>query len=205
MAFDNEIFPQVPLYHDVSRSVVDPVSVVTNGNYERRYKRQQWERFTWEIPPQVMTNTKKEEIRQFLMQRNNGLNTFKYTDNELSTFTNVRLSHAGTGDTWYLYLPFGANTAGNTHPMFRLETTDFTATVNSVSKSILSYQLTNGIPSFDIQDATNPADDVRITGTAYFVVRLDSSFNDTLFALNCNNVAQGHNVAPIRLVEVHGE
>ena len=204
MAFDNVTFPTVPLIHDQRRSVIDPVSILSNGNYEYRVKRQQWEKFAYEVPAQTMTPTQKESVRQFLMQRNNGLNAFKYNDPDLSVWSDVKLSHAG-GSNWYLYLPFDSSTAGNTHPLFNQTPGDFTAEVNSSPASITSYQLVGGVPTFTITGATSAGDDVRLTGTAYFNVRLDSSFSDTLYALCTDNSPRGHQVTAIRLMEVHGE
>lgn len=203
MAFDNATFPFVPLKHDRRVTVIDPVSVVTNGNYEYRVKRQQWERFEFTLSAQTMTNEQKENIRQFLMQRDNSFRTFKYVDPEYSTWEDVVLPYSGTWGHHYMYLPFGASTPGTTHPLFNQDAADFTVKLGG-TPTTFTFEKLNGIPTV-YSFGANGIDPLTISGTISYNVRLNSSFQDVLFALDCNDAALGHQVPSISLMEVHGE
>ena len=203
MAFDNVVFPVVPLIHDLQRTTIDPVQVFSNGTYEYRVRRQRQEKFSWAIPGQTMSNEQKESVRTFLQERLSGSNTFPYIDPELSYMTDGLMTHY-SGTQFYFNLPNGAN--AGTHPLFTSDFSSLTVTVDGglpiapTSTGVVN----NTIPVIDVP-GTNAGSVVRVSGTVYFVVRLDSAFNETILALDCTNTPTYHSVSPIRLMEVYGE
>lgn len=202
MAFDNVVFPTLPLIHDQNREVIDPVAIATNGSYEYRVRRQRWEKFVWRLSTQTMTNAQKEEVRGFLQARNAGLNSFKYTDPELSTLSSALMSH-NTGEYWNLAVPLDSSTAG-THPIFNPDTSSLTVTVDGSPGTIAGFSVLNGVPVIQVTGTTG-SEVVRVSGTVYFTVRLGSNFQESLFALCTDNSPRGHVVQSITLVEVYGE
>jgi len=205
MAFDDVVFPTVPLIHDQIRETIDPVSVASNGSYEYRTKRQIWERFVYRISTQTMTTTQKEQIRNFLLARGHGLNSFKYHDPELSLLQDAVLDY-NSGTEWNLALPLDSTTAG-THPLFNLDETGSPAlsvTVDGSPGTLGSISVISGQPVITVSGTTG-TEVVKLSGNAYFTVRLDSNFSETLQALNTSNRPIGHVVNEIRLVEVFGE
>lgn len=211
MAFTTDVFPVPPTIHDIRRTVIDPVQVITNGSYEQRIKRQRFERFTWEIPTQTMTNAQKENMRAFISEHNNGLDSFLYNDPELSNMTEVPLLLV-PGTTTDYYAKFGMTKTGGTavvgnHPIFYpgTEGVDFNLIDNSgtIPVNEYSFVVENGIPMFRF--STLPTGPVKITGSVPFVVRVDSSFSETAMALDCNNDSTHHSVNSIKLISVFGE
>ena len=200
MAFDNVVFPYYPMKHDITRTVEDPVNIVTNGTYEYRVKRQRWDKFTWVIPTQTMKADQRDAIKSFLAARNHGLNSFKFQDPDLPSLTDALLAH-DHDSKWRLAIPFDENTAG-THPIFHHGT--MTATVNGSPASIIGYEVHNGIPLVHVS-GSHSGSIVRISGPIYFAVRLANTFSEAYSALNSSNRPIGLNVSEIELQEVFGE
>lgn len=197
MAYNNVEFPYYPTKHDIVKEVIDPVSIITNGNYEYRVKKQRWEKFKWTLPTQTMKADQRDAVRAFLLARQNGLNSFKFQDPDIPSLTDALLSW-NSGTLWNLNLPLDANTAG-THPIFHPGS--LTVTVNGSPGTISSYNVTNGVPTITVT-GTNSGSIVRVSGTIYFTVRLDSSFSQAYSALDSNNKTVGLTVNEISLVEV---
>lgn len=202
MAFENVTFPFVPLIHDQVREVIDPVSVSSNGTFEYRIRRARWESFIFRVPTQTMTDPQKETVRTFLSKRRAGLNSFKYTDPAYKEFISALLSFNST-TFWNLNLPFDTSTAGTAHPVFKVGT--LTATKNGSPATVLGTSIIAGQPVVQISGSIS-TDIIKVSGPIFFVVRLDSNFNEALTALQCSdNRPFVHTVGEIRLVEVFGE
>ena len=206
MAFENVVFPYYPMKHNISKSIIDPVSVVSNGNREYRIKRQAWERYEWTLPVQTMTNEQKEDIKGFLLQRQHSLNSFKFVDPDYATWDiGTRLSYNSL-IFWNINLPASRtnlNIAG-THPIFNSDA--FTVTINGNPDVVTAYEFPGGVPVARIPAAIS-TDIVEINSNSipYFTVRLASSIGYTLAALDTNNETLGVNHAEIKLIEVFGE
>lgn len=206
MAFDNVVFPYYPMIHGTNKTVTDPVAVSSNGTYEYRVKRTRWERFTWTIPTQTMTNDQKNEVKQFLLARQHGLNSFKFIDRDGVNFVDNLLSpqNAAAG-LWNLNVAHDSLNAG-THPVFNAEWASMTADVNGGgSFPVSTTSIVAGQPVVSIPWATQPNDVVKVSGPLHYTVRLASDFSSTIAALDCNNDALGHNTDSITLIEVFGE
>lgn len=206
MAFDNVVFPYYPMIHGTNKTVTDPVAVSSNGTYEYRVKRTRWERYTWTIPTQSMTNDQKNTIKNFLLERQHGLNSFRFIDrDQVNMVDNLLEPEIAASGLWKMNVALDATTVG-THPIFNPEIATLTATVNGGAPAAVAGFTTNsGQPAVGITGATNPADVVKISGPLYYTVRLASDFSSTIAALDCNNDALGHNTDSITLVEVFGE
>jgi len=210
MTYVNQTLPTPPTIHDIRRTVIDPVQVLTNGTYEYRIRRQRFEKFSWEIPTQTMSNEDKETFRAFFNRvTQNGLNAFNFVDPELSNVVDAPLSFV-SGTTWSMNfgnVTTGTPVAGN-HPTFFNVRTVPSIVVSldgfPIAASSWTYQLTNGLPTITVT-GSNAGSDITVTGTIPFIVRLDSSWSDVLTALDCNNSAIFHNVNSIKLMEVYGE
>lgn len=202
MAFNNIVFPDYPMIHGVSKTITDPVNISSNGTYEYRIKRTEWERYSWNIPTQTMTEVQKETMKSFLIQRNHALNSFKFVDPDATDFADAIMSH-DTGDYWKLNLPFDASTAG-THPIFNPDVAQLSVTVDTVSDTINTLDLSTGYPRIQII-GTSGSEVVKVTGPIFFTVRLATNFSYALYALDNNNKGIGHQVSDIELVEVYGE
>lgn len=198
MAFQNELFPSIKLIHGVSKSIIDPVSIISNGNTEYRVKKNRYARFTWSIPSNNLNEEDKLEINAFLSDKDHGLDSFKFTDPDLSTLSAGLMSSAGT-DTWFLNIPHDTNNAGK-HPIFH--SSNLTATKNGLAATIASTSLdSNGRPILTITGSI-PSDVIRITGNFYFAVRLDSSTGWSLKALTGTNTPDIVGYSEIKLIEV---
>jgi len=198
MAFQNELFPDIKLKHGVAKSVLDPVSVVSNGNREYRLKKNRYDRFSWSIPAHNLNDSDKLEINAFLADKDYALDSFKFKDPDVPTLVDG-LMKFNTGTTWFFNIPFDENTSGK-HPIFHSDT--LTATVNGSPATITSTGLdASGRPIIDVVGSSS-GDVVRITGNIYFAVRLDSTTGWSLKALDTNNapVIVGYSV--IKLLEV---
>ena len=202
MAFDNVVFPNYPTIHGVSKTITDPVNVSSNGTYEYRVKRTEWERYNWSIPTQTMTDEQKETIKSFLIQRNHALNSFKFVDPDATDLADAVMSHA-TGDWWYLNLPFDATTPG-THPIFNPTVGELSVTVDDVADTINAFDVSTGVPRIQITGTTG-TETVKVSGPIYFTVRLATNLSYAIFALDTNSNPLGHSVNGIELVEVYGE
>lgn len=208
MAFDNVTFPSYPMIHGLEKTVSDPVVITSNGTYEYRLKRTRWERYTWTIPTQTMTDDQKEEIKNFLLQRNHALNSFKFIDPDMSAFDNAIMPFSGQSGFFNMNLPAGTDTTG-THPVFNPDMGGLTCTVNGSPSTISNFSITAGQPRFQ-PDLGIPSfgDVVRLTGPIHFTVRLAGDLNYALAALDACagvNTPIGHNVSAITLTEVFGE
>jgi len=213
MAFDNVVFPYYPMKHGISKTVSDPVTVITNGSYEYRIKRQAWERYSWTLPTQTMTNEQKEAIKSFLSQRNSSLNSFKFNgDPDAISLVEARLSHH-SGQYWNLNLPYSMadQSIPGTHPLFNADVDNWTITENGGPTTIVSagspnipLQYIAGQPVIHIL-GTYGTEDIRVTGDIHFTVRLGSTISYVLEALNTSNETLGVNTGAIELVEVFGE
>lgn len=206
MAFEDVVFPDYPMKHGISKLIIDPVSVITNGTLEYRIKKQAWQKFKWTVPVQTMTNEQKEDIRSFLLQRSSSLNSFKYVDPDAAVWNNARLSyHSGT--LWEVNMPlstFDQSVAG-THPLFNAEIAGVSLNGTPIGSPLPALQITDGVPVIDVSGSIS-ADDVRITsGFMYFTVRLASTLSYALVALDTNNYTLGVQHDAIELLEVHGE
>ena len=206
MAFEDVVFPYYPMKHNISKSIIDPVSVVSNGNREYRIKRQAWERYEWTLPVQTMTNEQKEEIKAFLLSRNHSLNSFKFVDPDMAAWVDTKLTNI-SADNWEVNLPlnnFNQTTSlPGTHPCFNANVTN--VTVNGSPELNFTVSVANGIPKIFVLGSPIGSD-VRLTGgIPYFTVRLASSLGYTLAALDTNNETLGVNHAEIKLIEVFGE
>ena len=203
--FDNVVFPDYPMIHGLNKHIKDEVSINGNGTYEYRVKRSRWERYMWSIPTQSMTDAQKEEIKNFLVQRNHALNSFKFVDPDATQFSNALLSH-NSGDYWNLALPYGTSIAG-THPIFNPVVGSLSVTVGGVGDTINAFTILNGVPVIQITGTTSGSV-VRVTGPIYFTVRLATELSYALAALDAcagTNTPIGHTVNSIELVEVYGE
>lgn len=204
MSFDNVIFPDYPMKHGIEKTIIDPVTIASNGTFEYRSKRQVSERFMWSIPTQSMTNEQKETIREFLLQRSHSLNSFLFVDPDMRSLTNVRLTYSGNIDHWMYNLPSGAGVAG-VHPIYNAVDTTITLTLNGGVAYNRTHQIQNGIPVVNA-GAFNSSDDVRVVSEdLHFTVRLNSTLSYALLALDTTNSTLGVNHAAIDLIEVFGE
>jgi hypothetical protein len=213
MAFSDTVFPDPKLIHGIRKSISDPVSVVGNGTFEYRIKKTQFERYSWNLPTQNMLESTKETIRSFLAQRSHGLDSFKFIDPAHSVLTDNILSHK-SGSKWYLNLAYDSSTPG-THPIFHPaktgspENADLTVSVNGGSPlgTITAFAIEDGKPVITVA-GTSGGETVRVSGTYYMAVRLDSSLGWALAALDHANPTTSYpdpNVVAadeIRLVEV---
>lgn len=199
-----------PTKHGVSRIVIDPVAVVSNGTYEYRVKRARYERFAWTIPTQTMTQTQKVAMRQFLQQRNHGLNSFKFVDATQTRFVDAvmpssTVRDSGAGSTsWDVFLPFDTSTYGTNHPLSNIDNTGWTVTLNGSPTSFGSFTAA-GTPSTFTIAGSSPSDVVRVTGNITFTARLDGQFQAAMIGLDTNNEAVGHSVSALKFIEVYGE
>lgn len=210
MAFDNEVFPAYPLIQDVRRDTIYPVKVRTNGTVEKRITHVRYEKFQWTIPTQIFSLEDKNRIRNFLVQRNHGLNSFKFNDPHLPELNDAILANGSGTNQWKLFLPFDDNTPGDLHPLWNLDLSEITVTVNGSPVSLTpgSAPLYNeNIPEM-IVPGSSAGDTVRISGKIYFTVKLATPLSQALVGLDyCNqsNNPTYFNMQPITLVEVHGE
>jgi len=179
------------------------VSVSSNGTYEYRVKRTRWERYSWKIPTQTMTNDQKNDIKNFLVQRGHGLNSFKYVDRDQPTLTLNTLSW-NSADKWNLNLAFDDTTPG-THPIFNPENTTLQVYINGIlSYTGVNVEYINGQPVIVVPTSSN-GDDIKVSGVLPHTVRLASDFSSTIIALDCNADPLGHSTEAISLIEVFGE
>jgi hypothetical protein len=207
MAFEAATFPSFPMVHDFGRQTIYPVITRTNGTVEWRGTHVRFEKFRWTIPTQTMTVPQKEAIRDFLVQRNHGLSSFRFRDPQLPSLTNAILGYRSPG--WDLYLPFSSSVPGNLHPIWNPIISELTFTRNgvSVSPSNVSFAITGGIPQVTIVGSSS-GDTIRVSGPIYFTAKLMSPLSQTLAALDhCGgtNNPYIYNVNAIELMEVHGE
>lgn len=204
MAFEDVVFPYYPMKHNISKTIIDPVSIVSNGNREYRIKRQSWERYKWTLPTQTMTNAQKEEIKSFLLQRGHSLNSFKFVDPDAAVWNNTRLLyHSGT--TWEVNLPFSQTdqTVPGNHPLFNA--TIDGGLLDGVGTGPRTITILDGVPTVNYT-TSNSGSVVEITdGVPYFTVRLASTVSYALAALDVDNETQGVQHAAIELIEVFGE
>lgn len=202
MAFDNIEFPFYPMIHGTGKTVTDPVSVSSNGTYEYRVKRTRWERYTWKLPTQTMTDNQKNSIKNFLLQREHSLNSFRFVDRDKPNMVDNLLSYNST-DQWNLNIALDATTVG-THPIFNPDISGLTATVDGTPTAITGFGYLGGQPVIDLPGTTG-TEVVKVSGPLFHTVRLGSDFGSTIAALDCNADALGHNTDSIVLVEVFGE
>lgn len=202
MAFDNVEFPFYPTIHGSSKTVTDPVSVSSNGTYEYRVKRTRWERYSWKLPTQTMTDEQKNDIKNFLVQRQHGLNSFRFVDRDNQVMVDNILSHNST-DKWNLTVALDATTPG-THPIFNPEIGGLTAEVNGTPTVINAFGYLDGQPVITLTGTTG-TETVTVSGPLFYTVRLASDFSSTIVALDCNADALGHSTDTIALMEVFGE
>lgn len=202
MAFDNVTFPYYPMKHGVNKRITDPVSVSSNGTYEYRVKRSRWDRYSWTLPTQTMTDTQKESVRNFLLQRGNALNSFRFVDPTIDEFVDAPLAHV-SGDYWRLALPYDSSTPG-THPIFNPVLGELSVTVGGSPDSINAFTVLNGVPVIQIT-GTVGTETVKVSGPIYFTVRLNNDLNYALVALDTNSTPIGHSMGTIELTEVFGE
>lgn len=203
MAFEDVAFPDYPMKHDVSRSTIYPVTVRTNGTTEWRGTHVRFERFSWSLPPQTMTPAQKNAIRDFLIQRNHGLNSFRFQCPMTPSLTDATLSH-NSGSYWNLYLPLSDGTAGSLHPLFNPGLGGLTVTVDGSPGTISGITYIDGVPVLDVSGTTG-TEVVKISGDFYFTVKLVTPMNYAMTALDCNSNVAIYNVQPIELQEVFGE
>lgn len=206
MAFENVTFPYYPMKHGISKSIIDPVSIISNGNLESRIKRQAWEKYEWTLPTQTMTNEQKEDIKAFLLQRNHSLNSFKFVDPDMAAWVDTQLSYH-SGNLWKVNLPLNSfditGSGAGTHPIFNPSITS--VTLNGGSASFGAVQITDGVPVIPVTGSSSGST-VRITGgIPYFTVRLASTLSYNLVALDINNETLGISHTAIKLIEVFGE
>jgi len=209
MAFDNTIFPYYPIKHNISKTIINPVSIVSNGAFEYRIKRQAWERYKWILPTQTMTQEQKEQIKSFLVQRNSSLNSFKFRDPDAASYINAELPlYSGAFHNAILPLSMvdqsSTNGYGN-HPIFNIDTTQLTWTLNGVTQGAgINLSYTNNEPLLEFPGSIF-SDTVKVSGPITFTVRLNSTIEYALIALDTNNETAGVNHAAIELIEVFGE
>lgn len=197
MAFINEQFPNVKLIHGFSKSISDPVGVVSNGNIEFRIKKNRFSRYSWEIPSSNITEENKLEINAFLANKDHSLNSFKFSDPDQPSLVNAVMNNK-SGSDWYFSIPFSDNIAGN-HPIFH--SNNLTATMNGVAANITSTSVSEGRPIITIL-GSGPSDVIRISGDLLFAVRLDSSTGWVIQALNTDNTPNIVNYSTLKLLEV---
>ena len=206
MAFEDVTFPYYPMKHGITKTIIDPVSIVSNGNREYRIKRQSWERYEWTLPTQTMTNEQKEEIKAFLLSRNHSLNSFKFVDPDMASWIDTKLTYV-SGTSWEVNLPLNnfnqTSSLPGTHPCFNADITD--VTLGGTPAGFTGPTITNGIPVISVTGSSSGSN-VRLTGgIPYFTVRLASALGYALAALDTNNETLGVEHASIKLIEVFGE
>lgn len=214
MAFEREVFPEVKLKHGVGKSVVFPVSTITNGNVEYRNSRISRERFKFTIQTKNLLQADKEAIRGFFTNRSHALNSFLFQDPDIPSLDDAILSyHSGSGNSkWIVALPIDSSTPGN-HWIYNIGSNGSgspltgsplpTATVNASPETISAFTIeSDGTPTITVANSDN-GDTVRLTAEIYFVVRLDSTLNYVLGALNINNRTAGVAMNQIVLQEVY--
>ena len=202
MAYQDVAFPFYPSIHGVSKSVIDPVSISSNGAYEYRVKRSRWERYKWTIPTQTMTDEQKTTIKNFLLERRHALDSFRFADPEMPNLVDNKLSF-NSSVYWNFNVHLSDGVPG-THPIFNTDITGLSATADGSPIPIDELTYISGQPVLGIPAALSSAD-IRISGPFYYTVRLASDFNSTILALDCNNLPLGHSVNAIELIEVFGE
>jgi len=221
MAYENVVFPfnynissniEVPMIHGMVKTIIDPVTIVSNGSYEARTKKQAWERYKWTIPTQTMMNAQKEEVKSFLIQRSHSLNSFKFVDPDAPVWAGTKLAHHSS-TYWEVNLPYNTIQGGSpaeepgTHPVFNHNAGQCNMTRNGspagADGSII--YIVDGVPCVKIL-GSSPSDEVIITsGPIYFTVRLNSTLSYALEALDTDNNTVGVNHSAIELIEVFGE
>jgi len=199
MAFQNELFPSVKLVHGVSKSILDPVAVVSNGNTEYRIKRNRYERYQWLIPSNNITDADKVIISGFLADKDYALDSFKFQDPDLPRLTDALLA-SYSGNQWLLNVPFDTNTAG-THRIFHVSGT-VTATINGTPVTVILGGLSPEVNPVVVVVGSVPGDVVRFTGDVHFVVRLDSTIGWSIKAVDGVNVPTIVGYSELKLIEV---
>ena len=205
MAFEDVTFPYYPMKHGITKTIIDPVSVVSNGNREYRIKRQAWERYEWTLPTQTMTDQQKEDIRIFLSERSHSLNSFIFIDPDMPTsIVDVDLEqHYSIFWKYNLPLTHTAPEIGGTHPQFGAIGDAVFWKRDGTQYGPTNVVLIDGIPILNTGWSSGII--TVDTMTPKFVVRLASTLSYALAALDTNNETLGVEHASIKLIEVFGE
>jgi hypothetical protein len=123
-----------------------------------------------------------------------GLNSFKYKDPDLHSWSLTPLTYSGAGNKFYL------TTLGtaDTHPVFHLGT-DIVVKVGATTSSYTKV-IEGNVPYIVVPGATAG---VTISGTFYHVARFDqASLSWSAEVLNTDNTNYGDNLGDISLLEV---
>lgn len=194
MAFVNSLFPNPRLIHDLEREIGAATTIIGNGNQEYRIQKQSNYRIRWKWPSRAMLSVDSQELSQFMAEvANFSLNSFKFKDPYINTWTETQLLYTGVGTKYYL------TTKGNqdTHPVFHLGG-DVVVKKDGV---VTTYTQSNtgGVPVIEVP-ATGT---ITISGTFYFAARFDQpAFGLAMSALNTANGPLADTIGDIALVEV---
>lgn len=206
MSVDNVVFPSLPLLHGVRRQSVFPTQVVTsNGFQEYRLNRSgDFDRYTWTYPTSTLfhdaeescqaSNTTINALYQFWIERNGGLNGFKFVDPNYPEFVDAILQ-LDSGSDYFLRLPFNDSTPG-LHRVWNFNIPDYTVNTGSITAAFID---TDGEPKITVSGAVG---DVRISGPCYMTARFDSNIESVMLALNVDNTPYLDSYAPITLREL---
>lgn len=194
MAFINEIFPNPKLIHGLQRTTSRPVKVLSNGNTEYRIRKNAFERYEWEYPSSTILPEDLIAISEFYALSDGGLKSFKYQDPRLPDFNGTILTRKEAGK-YYLRTNTG-------HRIWHISSGMY-CTINDEPTHypvVLGYIDNTREPY--LQMGGEVTDVVKLYGACYYTARFDGEIQDTIEALDYNNLPIGYNYGSIKLVEV---
>lgn len=193
MAFVNSTFPNLKLIHGLQREMILPTTVVTNGSAEYRINRLQNYRLRWTWPSRMMKAEDRKALALFFSDTALGsLNSFKFKDPDVNTWSSTPLVYSGSSNRFFL------RTGIDNHPVFHLDADVVVrsgATPVSFTKTVV-----NGIPYVTVPGYTSG---LTISGTFYFAARFDqTNLGWASMALNSSNQSIGDQMDDVVLTEV---
>jgi len=200
MAFQNVVMPKIKLVHGVTKQIIDPVTVIGNGNRETRRKQSRYERFVWKFPSRSILKESKVELYEFFKSTNSSLDSFLMTDPDFPEFYETPLVHK-TGSVWYLELPGG-------HPVFNPVMGGLSFYKNGVLAAATFAVDADGRPTVTIT-GTSGVDNVHVNGPVHLTVRLNSALGWSISAMDkspsgatCTPTPTIVDMADIEIIEV---
>jgi hypothetical protein len=193
MAFVNSLFPNMKLIHGLERGVALPTTIVTNGSSEYRLNKLANYRITWKWPARLIKTADRKALALFYTDTASGsLNSFKFKDPDLNTWSSQALVYSGAGNNFYLRSPLDG------HPIFHL---DGDVVVKSGATTVAHTKvISGGVPYVNVPGYTSG---LTISGTFYFAARFDQGqMNWVMSALNTDNTSLGDDVGDVSLIEV---